>query len=137
MELIHGTSVNWHGQGVLIIGPSGSGKSGLALGLMAHGAGLICDDQTRLIQSDGAIFLHPAPNLLGMIEARGTGILNAEASDPAPLTLVIDMGTPETDRLPPQRTTKILGHPITLLRVSASQYFLQALVHYLKSGRKH
>ena len=137
MDLIHATSVNWQGRGILFTGPSGSGKSSLALGLMAFGAGLISDDQTHLQRDGEVILLHPAPNLKGMIEARCVGVLAAQPASPAPLMLVVDMGTLETDRLPPERHATILGHSIKKVRASASPYFLHALVHYLRAGRKH
>ena len=44
--MLHATTVALAGQGVLILGPSGSGKSGLALQLMAMGAELVADDRT-------------------------------------------------------------------------------------------
>ena len=45
---LHATCVAMEGRGVLIIGPSGSGKSELALALMAHGARLVADYRVTL-----------------------------------------------------------------------------------------
>ncbi|MFZ9950137.1 MAG: HPr kinase/phosphorylase, partial [Gemmobacter sp.] len=50
--LLHASCVAFAGRGVLILGPSGSGKSGLALGLIALGAGLVADDAV-LIAPEG------------------------------------------------------------------------------------
>lgn len=136
-RLMHATAVSWEGRGLLLTGPSGSGKSGLALGLMSFGAGLICDDQVRLERRGQQIWLLPAPNLQGLIEARGIGLLNADAAAPAPLDLVVDLETPETERLPPQREIYLLGQSVNLLRAPPSSYFLQGLLQYLKAGRRH
>ena len=49
----HATCVDIKGSGVLIVGDSGSGKSGLAIGLIALGASLVADDQCEiLIEND-------------------------------------------------------------------------------------
>ena len=39
--VVHATAVAWHGRGVLLRGPSGSGKSALALRLLHAGAVLV------------------------------------------------------------------------------------------------
>ena len=51
--ILHATCIAWQGRGVLIRGPSGSGKSALALGLMAHGAVLVADDRVKLSLQNG------------------------------------------------------------------------------------
>ena len=43
-ELLHATAIAINGAGVLLLGPSGSGKSDLALRLIDRGAVLISDD---------------------------------------------------------------------------------------------
>ena len=48
MNTIHATCVAIEGRGVLIVGPSGSGKSDLALRLIDRGAALVADDYTDL-----------------------------------------------------------------------------------------
>ena len=45
MLLVHGTCVDLDGRGILLRGPSGSGKSDLALRLIDSGARLVADDQ--------------------------------------------------------------------------------------------
>jgi serine kinase of HPr protein (carbohydrate metabolism regulator) len=46
---------------VLILGPSGSGKSDLALRLIERGARLVSDDQTALFVEDGRLFAESPP----------------------------------------------------------------------------
>ena len=76
--LLHASCVAISGRGVLIIGPSGSGKSALALQLMAFGASLVADDQTELTVQGGTLIARCPPTMSGLIEARGLGILRAQ-----------------------------------------------------------
>jgi len=98
--LTHATAVAINGSGLLITGPSGSGKSGLALQLITLGACLISDDQVLLFQDGTEISLQTAPNLAGKIEARFFGILDVPQRANAPLSLVVSLDKKSTDRLP-------------------------------------
>ena len=51
IKTIHATAVSIEDKGILIVGKSGSGKSSLALSLIAKGAHLICDDRAKLKDS--------------------------------------------------------------------------------------
>ena len=75
---LHASCVALNGRGLLIIGPSGSGKSALALQLMASGAKLVSDDRTDVTRSNDRLIACSPAVLSGMIEARGVGILHAE-----------------------------------------------------------
>ncbi|MBU3030389.1 HPr kinase/phosphorylase [Paracoccus marinaquae] len=135
MRQVHGTTVTLAGRGVLILGPSGSGKSSLALQLMAAGAGLVADDRTDLSRvEDTVIASCPAP-LRGRIEARGIGILAAAAEDPVPLALVVDLGRIEDHRLPPQREHDLLGIGLPLVFGPYRPHLYAALRQYLLTGR--
>lgn len=132
--LIHASCVALDGRAVLIRGAAGSGKSGLALHLMALGAGLIADDRTALHLRDGWPVASCPPAIRGRIEARGLGILAAAPAPPAPVRLVIDMDHVETDRLPPERHTDLLGQPIPLHHKLESLHFAPAILQYLRAG---
>ncbi len=119
---------------VLIVGPSGSGKSSLALHLMSLEAKLVSDDQTLLVREGAAIKASAPSAIAGMIEARGIGLLRADAVALAPLDLVIDLGTPERNRLPPRRMASVLGVQLRLLHKSDSPAFPAAILQYLKTG---
>jgi serine kinase of HPr protein (carbohydrate metabolism regulator) len=68
------TRLNGRWRGVLIEGPSGSGKSDLALRAIEQGLRLVSDDRTEVFVSNGRLFgKAPAP-LAGLIEARGVGV---------------------------------------------------------------
>jgi len=133
---LHATCVAVEGRGVLITGPSGSGKSGLALALMAHGARLVADDRVTLSLSDGALWATCPPAIRGMIEARGLGLLAAESLDGAEVALVVDLGEAETERLPPRREVTYLGRTVALVRGGAGPHFPAALLHYVRAGRR-
>lgn len=101
---IHASAVALDGRGLLILGPAGAGKSALALELIALGAGLIADDLVRLAEVDGALTAAPVDDgATGLIEARGIGLLRLSTAGAAPVRLVMDLGRPETERLPPRR----------------------------------
>ncbi|MBV7397377.1 HPr kinase/phosphatase C-terminal domain-containing protein [Mameliella sp. DP3N28-2] len=135
-DILHATSVAVAGRGLLIRGASGSGKSGLALEMMARGALLIADDRTIVRRHDGRLILDVPLALQGMIEARQIGLLHADWVTGVPLAAVLDLDVAERHRLPPNRRTCLLGVEVPLLHNSASEYFPAGLVHYLKSGRR-
>jgi HPr kinase/phosphorylase len=71
----------------------------------------------------------------GLIEARGVGLLRAEALDEAPLALAVDLGQVETERLPPERTVLLRQVAIPLLHKVESRCFPAAIRQYLVCGR--
>lgn len=121
------------GRGVLIVGPSGSGKSRLALDLMALGARLVADDGLW-IGTDNT--LQRSKNGPAMIEARGLGLLRADPVDAAPLALIVDLSRPETERLPPWRQATAPGGPVPLILGSDHPFLAPALTQYLIHGRE-
>lgn len=136
--ILHASCVALSGRGLLIMGPSGSGKSGLALQLMALGAALVADDRTEVsVGADGALWAAPPPGLPQLIEARFVGLLRVPAlSPPVPLALAADLGQTETLRLPPDRWHSLLGQSLPLVFHSAGAHFPSALLHYLTHGRE-
>ena len=133
---LHATCVAVEGRGVLVTGPSGSGKSSLALALMAHGARLVADDRVTLSLRDGALWASCPPAIRGMIEARGLGLLAADALDGAAVRVVVDLGQTEGMRLPPLREVTYLGRTVSLVLGQQGPHFPAALLHYVRAGRK-
>jgi HPr kinase/phosphorylase len=72
--LLHASSVARGAEAVLLLGPPGSGKSDLALRLIAGGWILVADDQCVLRADGGAVRVEAPPSLRGMLEVRGLGI---------------------------------------------------------------
>ena len=132
---IHASCVAHKGRAVLITGASGSGKSGLALELIALGAQLIADDRTTLMRRGDQLIATPPDTIRHQIEARGIGILAAAAAGPTPVALVVDLDHDETERLPPERNTQIQGITLPLQRKVNAPYFPAAILAYLVHGR--
>lgn len=132
---LHATSVAFQGKGVLITGASGSGKSSLALQMMALGCQLISDDQTDLVRRDPVLWASAPPSIKGLIEARGFGILQADPIEAA-IVLVADLDHTETDRLPPVRTLDVLGLTLPCVHKVDSPSWPAAVLQYLKGSRK-
>lgn len=124
-----------NGAGVLILGPSGSGKSALALELMALGASLVSDDRTVLAARQGTLYASPPPTIAGLIEARGVGLLRALHTADAPLSLAIDLSQAEVSRLPPEHYVEFLDITLVCLHKVDAGYFPAAIWAYLKGSR--
>jgi len=112
---IHASGAAIAGQGVLILGASGSGKSTLLLQLLGLGATLIGDDRLCISVEDDVVTASAAPNLAGLVEARGIGILAAPTCGAARIRLVVDLDQPEPERLPPRRQHHDFGTPLDLV----------------------
>lgn len=134
--IVHATTVAIDGRGLLLTGRSGTGKSSLALSLMALGAVLVADDQTILTSTQGRLVATCPLQLRGMIEARGLGLLNAPTTPQAEIVLCADLDLVETERLPPHRQVTFLGHRIDLVHRGGNGHFHAALLHYMRYGRR-
>jgi HPr kinase/phosphorylase len=132
---LHASTVALGARAVAITGASGSGKSGLALQLMAYGALLVADDRTLITPRDGRL-IATAPNpIRGRIEARGVGLLRAETLAEAALVLAVDLDRDETERLPPTRQVEWCGIAVPLVLRVQNVHFAAAIWQYLKAGR--
>lgn len=94
---VHGSCAARDGAGVLLIGPSGSGKSDLLLRLLDRGYMLVADDRVDIV--DGVACAPSA--LAGLLEVRGLGIFRLPHVACARIALAVDLGsTPERLPLP-------------------------------------
>lgn len=74
----HGVFVEVYGEGVLIMGESGMGKSETALELIKRGHRLVADDAVEIRKVSHKTLVGSAPeNIRHFIELRGVGIVNA------------------------------------------------------------
>jgi hypothetical protein len=96
--IVHATCVALRGQGVLLLGDSGSGKSDLGLRLIHEGWSLVADDRVVLALKHGGIAAAAPSTIAGLLEVRGLGIVTLPAR-PARLKLAVQLGR-ENPRLP-------------------------------------
>jgi serine kinase of HPr protein (carbohydrate metabolism regulator) len=119
-ENLHASCVALEGRAILIGGPSGSGKSDLALRLLDRGFTLVSDDRT-IVRKDGERLIASAPaTIKGKLEIRGVGIVDMESVSDVPVALVVEL-TSDIQRLPDDsRERKILGAGVPLINVDAT-----------------
>ncbi|MER5171664.1 serine kinase [Thioclava sp. GXIMD2076] len=135
-HILHASCVALDAQrAVLILGASGTGKSTLALKLMAIGGQLVADDRTDLTFRDGGLLARAPAAIRGRIEARGVGILAADVLEEAFISLVVDLDRTETERLPPLRNISLYGVSLPLVLRLQHGHLDAAIWQYLKAGR--
>lgn len=83
----------------MIRGASGAGKSDLALRCLAVPAGfagvgraqLVADDQTVIRVVEGKVLVSAPPQVHGLMEVRGVGLIRRPVAGEVPLALVVDL----------------------------------------------
>ena len=120
MEQIHATTIDIDGSGVLLSGPSGSGKSDLALRLIDGGARLVADDRTDIALADGRLVASAPREIAGRMEVRGLGVLEKDAVPQTVIALVVELVAPENvERVPKAAAMNLLGVDVPVVRLHA------------------
>ncbi len=93
---IHATAVALGDAALVIRGPSRSGKSTLALALLAAAPSpypicLVGDDRVLLRRTAGRLLVSPHPRIAGLIEQRGHGILARCHCGDVPVAGIVDL----------------------------------------------
>jgi HPr kinase/phosphorylase len=139
---VHASAVLVGARAVLIRGPSGSGKSQLALALIEVArtgslpfARLVADDRVHLEGANGRLLARPAAALAGLIEVRGVGLKRIAHEPSAVVGLVVDLAVAATQRLPDaaERTTEIGGIKLPRLAVASGAAALPAVLARINS----
>jgi hypothetical protein len=136
---IHATALLCGARGVLIRGPSGSGKSQLALSLLQRlpFARLVGDDRILLQATHGRVLMRPAATLHGLLEIRGLGIRKVPFEAVAVAHLVVDLAVAGAERLPAAQamTTTMEGVALARLPVAPEACALTLLLGFLQQGQ--
>jgi serine kinase of HPr protein (carbohydrate metabolism regulator) len=107
---LHASCVAFGETAILLRGPSGSGKSDLALRLIDRGAALVADDRVDLRRDSGRLRAAPPPTLAGLLEIRGVGIVRTPFRANVAVGLLVDLvAAAAVERLPEPASEAILG----------------------------
>lgn len=106
-----------HWRGVLIEGPSGSGKSDLALRALGAGFQLVADDRVALWTSAGRLYGRAPPALRGLLEVRGLDVVRVTPVEFAEVVLIARLAAP-VERIPGFHTENVLGVGVPTLGVA-------------------
>ena len=108
---MHASCAARDGAGVLLLGPSGSGKSDLLLRLLDRGFDLVADDVVTVEDGEAR-----APDALaGLLEVRGLGILRVPHSSRARVALAVRVcasADERPERMPLPEAEPALGVPL-------------------------
>ncbi|MEK7342551.1 MAG: HPr kinase/phosphatase C-terminal domain-containing protein [Pseudomonadota bacterium] len=116
-ETLHATSVAIGGRAVLLCGPSGIGKSDLALRLIDRGAVLVSDDYTLVKRIDGRLLATAPGTIAGKMEVRGIGIVAMPALAEAPVALLVDLSD-RVARMPDAAQRSVAGVAVPLVTLA-------------------
>ena len=107
-ETLHASCVAIEGRAVLIEGLSGSGKSDLALRLIDRGGVLISDDYTIVRRIAGKLTAVAPPNITGLIEVRGVGLVPMPFESDVPVALIVTLSS-AVERLPDDASVRTIA----------------------------
>jgi serine kinase of HPr protein (carbohydrate metabolism regulator) len=116
-ETIHASCVALGERAILLTGPSGSGKSDLALRLLDRGAILVSDDYTVLTANRGTLVATAPATIAGRIEVRGVGLVEIGHESGFPVGLIVNLDAPP-ERMPSGQSQVIAGVPLPVIAIA-------------------
>ena len=110
---IHATCISYRDNGILLIGPSGSGKSDLALRMMMNNGALL------VAEKFGRLRATCPENIRGMMEVRGIGLCRFEPCPSVFVELAVELvpAGEKIERLPEAETAEFCGVKIPKIRL--------------------
>ena len=93
--------------GVLLLGESGSGKSDLALRLIAMGARLVADDRCEIFIERALLHARAPRTIAGLVAIRGVGIIELPFVPQARVALAVRMSREVSQRLAEHRSFRL------------------------------
>jgi len=131
---LHGSAVAAGEHALLITGAAGTGKTTLALEMIALGAELVADDRVGAWpDSAGRLWLSAPANIAGLVEIRGFGLVRLAARPRAALKLIADLDHSETERLPPRRHRELSGIACPVILCKGRPGLAAALICLLRA----
>lgn len=138
MTIVHACCVIIGEAGILIRGPSGSGKSDLTLRLIDEGAQLVADDYCEIKARKGVLRAQAPAPIAGNLEVRGYGILTLPFVTSASVGLVVNLADEQDiERLPEESTCQIDGIPIPQAWIDPKSPSASARVRLITSSLSH
>ncbi|MCB2108441.1 MAG: HPr kinase/phosphatase C-terminal domain-containing protein [Rhodobacteraceae bacterium] len=132
MPRVHATCIAIAETGILIRGPSGSGKSDLALRLIDGGAVLVADDYVDIAPAGGRLEAATPGAIAGLIEVRGFGVVRIPYRAKVMIGLAVDLRPVEDiERLPDRTTTSIEGVSVPWIELDAQQPSAAARIRFV------
>jgi HPr kinase/phosphorylase len=143
---VHACAVLVGARALLIRGPSGSGKSQLALRLITAAqngllpfARLVADDRIRLEPCHGRLLARAPDTLAGLIEVHGLGIRQLSHEPVAVIGSVVELAAPDAQRLPERAEVEVEGITLPQLKIAEGHDPYPSVLAWLttKSADQH
>ena len=136
---LHATALVFGDCGILLRGPSGSGKSALALDLIALAASpsrfvrLVGDDRVRLSAAGGRLVARPYEAIKGLIELRNIGIVRRPFEEACIVRGLVDLAE-SAERMPgrDEGTIELLGIQIYHRTVNDRNLNASRIIHAIE-----
>jgi serine kinase of HPr protein (carbohydrate metabolism regulator) len=132
----HATTLQLIGKGVMLCGPSASGKSDLGIRLIENGALLVADDRTDLTLDNKKVLASAPKEISGQMEIRGIGIITLDVIVKTHLSMVVELVNADAvQRYPTKKYIDFLGVTFPLIHLypfeaSAPAKIHRALIHH-------
>lgn len=134
---IHASCVALSGRGVLLMGPSGVGKSDVAMRLIDGGAELVSDDRTDLWVQGDTLLAAPPPTLAGLLEIRPVGLVRLPFRDketPVALCVALHAEDEQLERLPQALYHSLLDQKVRKIDLPGRAASTPAVIRAVLSG---